>query len=164
MKPRRLHQVLLGSVLLTSIAFAQDTTGTVVPDERVTKALATAKIGYAIEAGDFCSTTRSTKPARSAYGSRRKHRVLVLSSFVTCGQWRPAARACSPSCAATPERERAHGAGRLAGKPKGEDEYLVVFASPLNANADADTLKEVIEAVTLSADRIEKQLSEADAF
>ena len=47
---------------------------------------------------------------------------------------------------------------------QGEDEYLIVFSSPLNANADPDTLKEVVEAVTFSADRIEKQLSDSDAF
>ena len=47
---------------------------------------------------------------------------------------------------------------------QGEDEYLIVFAAPLNADADPNTLQEVVEAVTFSTDRIEKQLSEADAF
>ena len=45
-----------------------------------------------------------------------------------------------------------------------EEEYLVVFSAPVSAAADAATLQEVIEVVMFSADRIEKQLSEADAF
>jgi len=47
---------------------------------------------------------------------------------------------------------------------QGEDEYLIVFAAPLNADADPSTLQEVFEAVTFSTDRIEKQLSDSDAF
>ena len=53
MQLRRLHQVLLGLILLTSVAFAQVTTEATVPDERVVKALAAAKIGYSIDGGDF---------------------------------------------------------------------------------------------------------------
>ena len=47
---------------------------------------------------------------------------------------------------------------------QGDDEYLVVFSVPLSADADSAMLKEAIEAVTLSADRIESQLSDRDAF
>jgi hypothetical protein len=45
-----------------------------------------------------------------------------------------------------------------------QDEYLVVFSAPVDAAADAATLQEVIEVVMFSADRIEKQLSDTDAF
>jgi hypothetical protein len=47
---------------------------------------------------------------------------------------------------------------------QGADEYLVVFSAPVSATADAATLQEVIEVVTLSADRIEKELTGKDEF
>jgi hypothetical protein len=47
---------------------------------------------------------------------------------------------------------------------QGTDEYLVVFSAPVSATADAATLQEVIEVVTLSADRIEKELTGKDEF
>ena len=47
---------------------------------------------------------------------------------------------------------------------QGKDEYLVVFSAPVNAAADAATLAEVIEVVTLSADRIEKELTGKDQY
>ena len=47
---------------------------------------------------------------------------------------------------------------------QGKDEYLVVFSAPVNATADASTLAEVIEVVTLSADRIEKELTGTDEY
>ena len=47
---------------------------------------------------------------------------------------------------------------------QGDDEFLVVFSAPVNATADAATLQEVIEVVTLSADRIEKELTGKDEF
>jgi hypothetical protein len=45
-----------------------------------------------------------------------------------------------------------------------EDEYLVVFSAQVDAAADAATLQKVIEVVMFSADRIEKQLGDQDAF
>ena len=47
---------------------------------------------------------------------------------------------------------------------QGKDEYLIVFSAPVNATADASTLAEVIEVVTLSADRIEKELTGKDEY
>ena len=47
---------------------------------------------------------------------------------------------------------------------QGKDEFLVVFSYPIAADADAETLQEVIEAVTLSADRMEKELTGKDDF
>lgn len=44
------------------------------------------------------------------------------------------------------------------------DEYLVVFSAQVDAAADAATLQKVIEVVMFSADRIEKQLGDTDAF
>jgi hypothetical protein len=45
-----------------------------------------------------------------------------------------------------------------------EDEYLAVFLAQVDAVADAATLQKVVEVVMFSADRIEKQLSDQDAF
>jgi hypothetical protein len=39
-----------------------------------------------------------------------------------------------------------------------------VFSYPAAADADAETLQEIIEAVTLSADRMEKELTGKDDF
>ncbi|MBK7903068.1 MAG: hypothetical protein IPJ97_09100 [Proteobacteria bacterium] len=47
---------------------------------------------------------------------------------------------------------------------QGKDEYLVVFSAQVDADADAAALREVIEVVMYSADRIEKELSGTDAF
>ena len=47
---------------------------------------------------------------------------------------------------------------------QGQDEYLVVFSAPVIAGADAAMLREVIEVVTISADRIEKELTGRDEF
>jgi hypothetical protein len=47
---------------------------------------------------------------------------------------------------------------------QGKDEYLVVFSAQVAADADAAALREVIEVVMYSADRIEKELSDKDAF
>ena len=44
------------------------------------------------------------------------------------------------------------------------DDYLVVFLIPVAADADAATLEEIIEAVTVSADRMEKELTGKDEF
>jgi hypothetical protein len=47
---------------------------------------------------------------------------------------------------------------------QGKDEYLIVFSAPVEAAADAAKLAEVIEVVTLSADRIEKELTGKDEY
>jgi hypothetical protein len=44
------------------------------------------------------------------------------------------------------------------------DEYLVVYTAQIDAAANAATLQQAIEVVMFSADRIEKQLSDQDAF
>jgi len=47
---------------------------------------------------------------------------------------------------------------------QGEDEYLVVFSYAIPADTAAGLLQEVIEAVTISADRMEKELTGRDEF
>jgi hypothetical protein len=47
---------------------------------------------------------------------------------------------------------------------QGEDEYLVVFSYAIPAETTPGFLQEVIEAVTISADRMEKELTGRDEF
>lgn len=47
---------------------------------------------------------------------------------------------------------------------QGEDEYLVVFSYAIPADTTPGFLQEVIEAVTISADRMEKELTGRDEF
>jgi hypothetical protein len=44
------------------------------------------------------------------------------------------------------------------------DKFLVVYLAQVPADADAASLHDVIEAVAVSADRIEKELTDADEF
>ena len=44
------------------------------------------------------------------------------------------------------------------------DKFLVVYLAQIPADADAASLQEVVEAVAVSADRIEKELTGADEF
>ena len=165
MKPRRLPRVLLGLNLLTSVASAQVTAGATVPDERVTTALAAAKISYSIDGGDF----------RLDYtvDATRSQRVWVASKTFRVGSlelrdvWSVAARGKGTPPADLALRLLSENVRMVLGAwqvNQGEDEYLIVFSSPLNADADPDALREVVEAVTFSADRIKKQLSDSDAF
>jgi len=169
MKLRRLHLVLWGLNLLISAACAQVTTTTTteatVPDERVVKALAAAKIGYSIDAGDFRLDYKVDET--------RSQRVWVASETSRLGAlelrdvWSVAARGNGRPPADLALRLLSENVRMVLGAwqvNQGEDEYLIVFSSPLNADADPDTLREVVEAVTFSADRIEKQLSDSDAF
>src|SRR5262245_60594386 len=165
MELRRLPRLLVGLIVLTPEAHAQGTTEPAVPDERVTNALAAAKLGYAIEGGDFLLDYK--------VDSTRSQRVWVTSATSRVGSlelrdvWSVAARGKGKLPADLALRLLGENVRMVLGAwqvNQGEDEYLVVFSSPLNANADAGTLQEVIEAVTLSADRIEKQLSDSDSF
>lgn len=47
---------------------------------------------------------------------------------------------------------------------QGEGEYLVVFSYAIAADATPGLLQEVLEAVTISADRMEKELTGQDEF
>ena len=44
------------------------------------------------------------------------------------------------------------------------DKFLVVYLAQVPADVDAASLQEVVEAVAVSADRIEKELTDADEF
>jgi len=162
---RRLHGVLLGFLALAPIAHAQDAPQGAVPDQRVMNALGEAKLGYAIQGSDFLLDYK--------VDATRSQRVYVASETSRLGAlelrdvWAVAARGkgkLPPDLAARLLTENARMMLGAWQANQGDDQYVVVFSAPLSADADGDTLKEVIEAVTLSADRVEKQLSNEDTF
>jgi len=156
--------VLMVSVV--SAAFAAEPPATPsATDPRVEAALEAADLGYSIDEGDF----------RLEYevGDGREQRVWVASETARIEElemrdvWSVAARGqgeVPADLARMLLRENVRmilGAWQVNQSP---EEYLVVFSASVNAAADAATLREVIEVVVFSADRIEKQLSEQDRF
>jgi len=138
----------------------------VVPDPRVETALNDAKLGFLIDDGDY----------RLDYtvNVTRSQRVWVASATTTLAPlevrdvWSVAARgkgAVPPDLAIRLLQENVRmvlGAWQVN---QGKDEYLVVFLAQVDAAADAAALREVIEVVMYSADRIEQELSGGvDAF
>lgn len=135
------------------------------PDPRVAAALEGAKLGFLIDDGDY----------RLDYkvDATRSQRVWVASATTALPPleirdvWSVAARGkgtVPPDLAIHLLQENVRmvlGAWQVN---QGKDEYLVVFSAQVNADADAATLREVIEVVMYSADRIEQELSGNDAF
>lgn len=136
-----------------------------VPDARVESALKSAGLGYLLDEGDF----------RLDYkvDGERSQRVWVASGTTSLPPlelrdvWSVAARGTGrvpPELATHLLQENVRmvlGAWQVN---QGKDEYLVVFAAQVDAAADAATLREVIEVVMYSADRIEKEISGKDEF
>ncbi len=112
-------------------------------DPRVETALQAAKLAYGIDAGDF-RLKFDLDAARSqvvwvASGTWKveDYEIRDVWSVAALGSWQV---------------------------NQGTDEYLVVFSASVPATVDADTLREVIEVVALSTDRIEKELGPTDEF
>ena len=155
---------LLLAALGTTVSAAEEGT-TASPDPRVVAALMEAGLDYSLDAGDF----------RLEYdvNDTRGQRVWVASETARVDQlelrdvWSVAARGkgeVPADLARLLLKENVRmvlGAWQVNQSP---DEYLVVFSAPVNATADAATLRKVIEVVMFSADRIEKQLSPKDEF
>jgi hypothetical protein len=155
------------SLLLTAadVAPAQEPAPAATPDARVAAALKGAQLGYQIDEGDY----------RLDYkvDGTRSQRVWVASGTTSLPPlevrdvWSVAARgkgAMPPDLAVHLLQENVRmvlGAWQVN---QGRDEYLVVFSAQVDADADAAALREVIEVVMYSADRIEKELSGTDAF
>jgi hypothetical protein len=136
-----------------------------VVDPRVEAALKSSGLAYGIDGGDF----------RLKYDldGGRSQLVWVASSTATLASleirdvWSVAYRAKGPVPPDMAVRLLTENARMILGAwqvNQGQDEYLVVFSAPVSATADAATLAEVIEVVTLSADRIEKELTGQDRF
>jgi hypothetical protein len=156
---------LLLLVALFPAAHAQDAKPARTPDPRVVAALMAAELPYQIDDGDF----------RLDYevDETRSQRVWVDTETAKTDKlevravWAIAARGQGQLSAETAQlllRENARmivGAWQVLQR---EGDYLVRFSAPVSATADAETLREVIEVVMYSTDRIEKQLSNKDEF
>jgi hypothetical protein len=147
------------------VASAQDTAAAKVADPRVAADLKTTGLAYSIDGGDY----------RLKYDldGGRSQLVWVASSTATLDKleirdvWSVAYRAKGQLPQDMALRLLTENARMILGAwqvNQGKDEYLVVFSAPVSATADASTLEEVIEVVTLSADRIEKELTGKDEF
>jgi len=134
-------------------------------DTRVEAALEESKLAYAMDGGDF----------RLKYDldGGRSQLVWVASGTTKLDQleirdvWSVAYRSKGEVPADMAIRLLKENARMILGAwqvNQGKDEYLIVFSAPVNAAADAATLAEVIEVVTLSADRIEKELTGKDEY
>ena len=135
------------------------------PDPRVAEVLKEAGLPYQVDNGDF----------RLEYDvdGTRGQRVWIDSETARLDKlefravWSVAARgkgAVPAELANLLLRENARmivGAWQVN---QGKDDYLVVLSAPVSAAADAATLREVLEVVMYSTDRIEKQLSGKDEF
>ena len=134
-------------------------------DPRVQAALKAAGLGYSIDEGDFRLEYDVDKD--------RSQRVWVASDTARIDQlevrdvWSVAARGKGEVPADLARMLLKENVRMILGAwqvNQSEDEYLVVFLAQVDAAANAATLQEVIEVVMFSADRIEKQLSDQDAF
>lgn len=159
--------VIGGALMMTAapVASVGDDTTPSSGDPRVVAALEAAGLQYSLDDGDF----------RLEYDvdEQRSQRVWVASDTARIDQleirdvWSVAARGKGEVPVDLARMLLKENVRMILGAwqvNQGPDEYLVVFSAPVNAAADAATLQEVIEIVMLSADRIEKQLSDKDAF
>ena len=156
-----------GAMMLAAVATAsaEDATTPASGDPRVVAALKAAGLAYRLDEGDF----------RLEYDvdQERSQRAWVASETARIDRleirdvWSVAARGkgdVPDDLARMLLKENVRmilGAWQVN---QSQDEYLVVFSAQVDAAADAATLQEVIEVVMFSADRIEKQLSDKDAF
>ena len=165
----KLHAlIMIGGALMmpvAAIASAEDATTPSSGDPRVAAALKVAGLGYSLEAGDF----------RLEYDvdQERSQRVWVASDTARIDHleirdvWSVAARGKGEVPAELARKLLAENVRMILGAwqvNQSQDEYLVVYSAQVDAAADAATLQKVIEVVMFSADRIEKQLSDKDAF
>ena len=165
----RLHgwAVIGGAMMLAALApaSAEDATTPASVDPRVAAALKAAGLAYSLDAGDF----------RLEYDvdQERSQRAWVASETARIDRleirdvWSVAARGKGPVPEDLARMLLKENVRMILGAwqvNQSQDEYLVVFSAQVDAAADAATLREVIEVVMFSADRIEKQLSDKDAF
>ena len=162
-----LHVLAAMPLLLptAAVVHAQQPAAAPAADARVETALKGAQLGFLIDEGDYRLDYKVDET--------RSQRVWVASGTTSLPPldvrdvWSVAARgkgAVPADLAVHLLQENVRmvlGAWQVN---QGKDEYLVVFSAQVAADADAATLREVIEVVMYSADRIEKELSGTDAF
>jgi hypothetical protein len=149
----------------SGVTHAQAQVAATAPDARVETALKAAQLGFLIDEGDF----------RLDYkvDATRSQRVWIASATTSLPPleirdvWSVAARGKGTVPADLAVHLLQENVRMVLGAwqvNQGKDEYLVVFSAQVNADADAAALREVIEVVMYSADRIEKELSGKDEF
>ena len=152
-------------MVVANIASAADDATPSGGDPRVQAALKAAGLAYTLDEGDF----------RLDYdvGEARSQRVWVASETARVDQleirdvWSVAARGKGEVPADLARMLLKENVRMILGSwqvNQSEDEYLVVFSVQVDAAADAATLQKAIEVAMFSADRIEKQLNDTDAF
>jgi hypothetical protein len=159
--------VIGGAMMMVAIATAsaEEATTPASGDPRVAAALKAAGLAYSLDEGDF----------RLEYDvdQQRSQRAWVASETARIDQleirdvWSVAARGKGEVPAELARMLLKENVRMILGAwqvNQTQDEYLVVYLAQVDAAADAATLQEVIEVVMFSADRIEKQLSDQDAF
>jgi hypothetical protein len=165
MTTRRPAAALLLVLAAAPSAMAQQSEGDRTPDPRVAAVLKEANLPYQLDNGDF----RLEYDVDGVRGQRVwiDSETAKLDKLEFRAVWSMAARgkgAVPAELANLLLRENARmivGAWQVN---QGKDDYLVVLSAPVSATADAATLAEVLQVVMYSADRIEKQLSDKDAF
>jgi hypothetical protein len=158
---------IAGAMTMAAVATAsaEDATTPAGGDPRVVAALKSAGLTYRLDEGDF----------RLEYDvdQERSQRTWVASDTARIDQleirdvWSVAARGKGEVPAELARMLLKENVRMILGAwqvNQTQDEYLVVYLAQVDAAADAATLQEVIEVVMFSADRIEKQLSDQDAF
>ena len=160
--PLRVLAALPWLLTAADVTQAQEPAAATTPDARVEAALKGAQLGFLIDEGDYRLDYKVDET--------RSQRVWVASGTTSLPPldvrdvWSVAARGKGADLAVHLLQENVRmvlGAWQVN---QGKDEYLVVFSAQVAADADAATLREVIEVVMYSADRIEKELSGTDAF
>ncbi len=159
--------VVLGLVLTIRLASGAEPAAAVAAplDPRVESALKDGRLEYAVDEGDFRLVYR--------LGQGRSQAVWVASKTARITQleirdvWSVAFRGTGqvpPEMAKRLLTENARmvlGAWQVNQAP---DKFLVVYLAQVPADTDAASLQEVVEAVAVSADRMEKELTGGDEF
>jgi len=158
---------VLGVLLAIPLARgAEPAAAVAVPlDARVEAALKDGALEYAVDDGDF----------RLVYklGAGRSQVVWVASKTARVTQlefrdvWSLAYRGTGPVPPEMAKRLLTENARMVLGAwqvNQGPDKFLVVYLAQVPAQTDAASLQEVVEAVAVSADRMEKELTGGDEF
>jgi len=148
-----------------AVASAEQPAASDAVDSRVVAALGKAGLAYTMDEGDFRltftladgRTQRVWVASKTAKISKLEFRDVWSVAYRGQGQLPPALA----TRLLTENVRTVMGAWQVN---QAKDEYLLVFSYPAAADADAETLQEIIEAVTLSADRMEKELTGKDDF
>lgn len=161
-----LPAVAAALAILPQQAFAQVGTGTITADARVEKLLEEADLNYTIdEDGDF----------RLEFALEDDRSQLVWISSKTASYevlevrdvWSVAFRSREPLSAEVANLVLRRNGEMILGAwqvRKWGDDYVLAYAAQVAANADAASLESAAEAVVVTADELEKELTGKDEF